>query len=133
MSHRFASVLFLGLALCLGPLHVQAAGGGSEFLEDTGAACLVGGALVGTAALIAGPATAVTVAGSSATPALSTGMSAMFGCGVGAASTLIYYGYRWTANALFGEPVYPALYPLREHLELHSQPHDHGAVSETGQ
>jgi len=135
MFHRLLAVLFSGLALGLSSLDVRAAAEGSEFLEDTGTACLVGGTLVGAAALIAGPAATVTVAGTSSTPLLSAGMSGMFGCGVGATTALIYYGYKWTEHALFGEPAYPALYPLREHLEPHLPPREnsHGVISETGQ
>ncbi len=62
VSRRFLAV-FLALGVSVVPLHVQA--GSGEFLENTGVACLVGGALVGTAALFVAPAAVVTVAGTS--------------------------------------------------------------------
>jgi hypothetical protein len=125
VSRRFLAV-FLALGVSVVPLHVQA--GSGEFLENTGVACLVGGALVGTAALFVAPAAVVTVAGTSVMPtAVSAGASAMFGCGIGATSTLAYYGYKWIDDALFQEPLYPTLYPLREQLQS-----DTGAVPTEG-
>lgn len=121
------ALLTLGIATL--PLAVQAETGNGDLLENTGFSCLAGGAILGTAALLVGPTVAVSVAGSSVMPtAIGTGLSAMFGCGLGAASTLVYHGYRWTENALFGEPAYPTLYPLREELQT-----DTGAAASGGQ
>lgn len=119
---------FLALGVSVVPLHAQAQGN-SEFLEDAGTSCLVGGAIVGTAALLFAPAAVVTVAGTSVTlTSVSTGLLTIFGCGAGATMALVYDGYKWADDAMFGEPTYPTLYPLREQFQT-----DAGGISETGQ
>lgn len=88
-----------------------------EFYQGTGTACLAGGAIVGVAALVAGPAVIAAAAGGAALPAgLTTGASAMLGCGASATAALAYYGSKWTYKSFNGGSDYPLLYPMREDL-----------------
>lgn len=89
----------------------------NKFLEDTGAACLASGVLLGVVTFFSGPALVVAGTGGAVLPMTGwagAGMSALVGCGAGAAAALGFHGVQWGAKTYAGGTEYPLLYPERE-------------------
>ncbi|WP_459935621.1 hypothetical protein [Desulfonatronum parangueonense] len=86
---------------------------GEQFLQGTGTACLVGGAVMGVAALSAGPTVVGALTGGTmAMPAsVTTTGATLLGCSAGAAVAVTYYSINWVYETFFRPTEFPLLYP----------------------